>query len=166
MNDTIQSHSLDAITFSTLNGTSTIKFSDYAGKVVLVVNTASECGLTGQYKDLEALYQRYHAKGLAVLGVPCNDFGGQEPGSSSEIAQFCEKNYEVTFPLTEKVHVIGANAHPFYKEAENILGAESVPKWNFHKYLINRDGQLTHHFESKLEPMDTQIISAIESALG
>lgn len=165
MNDSNQSYSLSEVEFLALGNKKTIKLSDYTGKAILVVNTASECGLTGQYQDLESLYQRYQAHGLVVMGVPCNDFGAQEPGSSSDISSFCEQKYGVSFPMTEKVHAIGEHIHPFYALAKDILGPESVPKWNFHKYLISRKGQLTHFFESQINPMDDQIISALESTL-
>ena len=170
MNDSNQGHFLNDIlsdiNFLALDGKKTITFSELSGKAILVVNTASECGLTNQYSDLEALYQRYYSYGLVVLGVPCNDFGSQEPGSHVEILQFCENHYRVSFPMTEKVHVVGESAHPFYQHAKAILGEASIPQWNFHKYLINREGQLTHFFESPLSPVSDQIVKAIESTLG
>ena len=112
----------------------------WRGRPVLVVNTASFCGYTPQYRDLEALWRRYRERGLVVLGVPSNDFGQQEPGSAAEIKQFCETNYQVDFPLTEKYRVIGGDAHPFYRWVAAQLGEAGAPRWNFHKYLIGPDG--------------------------
>lgn len=116
---------------------------DYAGKVLLIVNTASHCGFTPQYKGLEELYQRYRERGLVVLGFPCNQFGAQEPGSEAEIGSFCEKNYGVSFPMFAKIEVNGDNAHPLYRhlkqQARGLLGSEAI-KWNFTKFLVSRDG--------------------------
>ncbi len=114
----------------------------WRGRPVLVVNTASFCGYTPQYRDLEALWQRYRERGLVVLGVPSNDFGQQEPGSAAEIKQFCETNYAVDFPLAQKCRVIGGEAHPFYRWVAESLGEAGTPRWNFHKYLIAPDGEL------------------------
>ena len=138
---------------------------DYAGKVVLLVNTASLCGFTGQYKGLEELWRRYKDKGLVVLGVPSNDFGAQEPRSEGEIAKFCESMYSVTFPLTAKQKVIGAEAHPLYQWIAKEAGEGAVPKWNFHKYLIGKDGSLLGAWPSRVRPSSTEITSAIEAAL-
>ncbi len=117
---------------------------------VLVVNTASFCGYTPQYRDLETLWQRYRERGLVVLAVPSNDFGEQEPGSAAEIKQFCETRYQVDFPLTEKYRVIGAAAHPFYRWIAAQLGEAGAPRWNFHKYLIGPDGQLAGAWPSRV----------------
>ena len=152
------------ITFAAIDG-KPLPLKDFAGKAVLVVNTASECGFTPQYKDLEALWRRYRGKGLVVLGVPCNDFGGQEPGDEAGIASFCEKNYGVTFPLTRKAAVLGPGAHPFYKAIAAALGQEALPRWNFHKFLIGRDGALLESFPSKAAPLGTEILAAVEAAL-
>lgn len=138
----------------------------WRGRPVLVVNTASLCGYTPQYRDLEALYRQYHARGLVVLGVPSNDFGEQEPGTASEIKQFCETNYQVDFPLTEKYRAIGAAAHPFYRWVAASLGEAGAPRWNFHKYLISPDGQLAGAWPSRVRPTDTAITSEIETALA
>ena len=128
---------------------------DYAGKVLLIVNTASECGFTPQYAGLETLYQRYKDRGLVVLGFPCNQFGAQEPGSAPEIAGFCQKNYGVSFPLFAKIEVNGDNTHPLYQHlkesARGLLGSESI-KWNFTKFLINRDGEVIKRFASTATP--------------
>jgi glutathione peroxidase len=130
-----------------------------------VVNTASECGFTPQYAGLQKLWQRYKDRGLIVLGVPSNDFGGQEPGSESEIRSFCTKNYGVDFPLTAKVDVVGANAHPFYKWLAAELGDAGQPRWNFHKYLIGPDGAIAGVFPSKVAPDSLELGTAIEAAL-
>ena len=138
----------------------------WRGRPVLVVNTASFCGYTPQYRDLEALYRQYHARGLVVLGVPSNDFGEQEPGTASEIKQFCETNYQVDFPLTEKYRVIGSAGHPFYQWAAGKLGEAGTPHWNFHKYLIGPDGQLAGAWPSQVRPTDIAITGEIETALA
>lgn len=137
----------------------------FKGKAVLVVNTASQCGFTPQYKGLEALYDRYGAQGLIVLGVPSNDFGGQEPGQNSDIKNFCETTFDVSFPLTEKAHVTGADAHPFYKWAAEKMGVVAKPRWNFHKYLIGPDGALVDWFSTVTEPTSPRITKAIETLL-
>jgi glutathione peroxidase len=132
---------------------------DYKGKVLLIVNTASKCGFTPQYKGLEALYRKYKERGLVVLGFPCNQFGQQEPGRDSEIQQFCELNFGVSFPLYAKLDVNGADAHPLFthlkKAAPGILGTEGI-KWNFTKFLVNREGQVVERFAPKDKPEDLQ----------
>jgi glutathione peroxidase len=142
-----------------------LKLSAFAGHPVLVVNTASKCGLTPQYKGLEALWQKYRDRGLIVLGVPSNDFGGQEPGSESEIAEFCASRYSVSFPMTAKNAVIGAGAHPLYQWAVAEAGEAAAPRWNFHKYLIGPKGELAGTFGSKVAPEDAALTEAIETAL-
>jgi glutathione peroxidase len=137
----------------------------YAGKVLLVVNTASDCGFTGQYEGLEALWQAYKDKGLVVIGVPSNDFGGQEPGSNAEIKQFCESRYRVTFPMAGKTVVKGKDAHPFYGWAEAALDGDGTPSWNFHKYLIGRDGKVKDYFSSMTGPSASSLKKAVEAAL-
>ena len=137
----------------------------FAGKAVLIVNTASHCGFTGQYADLQDLWSRYREKGFVLLGVPSNDFGGQEPGSEAEIKKFCEVNFDVDFPLTEKVRVKGDGAHPFYEWAGNQLGFEAKPRWNFHKYLIAPDGRLADWFSTPTSPTSGKVIKAVESVL-
>ena len=128
---------------------------EYAGKVVLIVNTASHCGFTAQYEGLEALYRRYAERGFVVLGFPCNQFGGQEPGGSEEIASFCRKNYGVSFPMFAKVEVNGDDAHPLYshlkKAAPGLLGSEAI-KWNFTKFLIDRQGQVVRRYAPAVAP--------------
>lgn len=137
----------------------------FKGKAVLVVNTASQCGFTPQYEGLQALWQAYRDRGLIVLGVPSNDFGGQEPGSNAEIKKFCEINFQVDFPMTEKVAVKGAGAHPFYKWAADELGALATPKWNFHKYLVGPDGRLVNWFSTPTGPDALRLRNAIEKVL-
>ena len=137
----------------------------FDGKAVLVVNTASQCGLTPQYEGLESLWSDYRDKGLVVLGVPSNDFGAQEPGTESEIQSFCTTNFGVDFPMTSKVPVTGDKAHPFYQWAKTELGAEAEPKWNFHKILVGKDGKLIGGFGSRTEPSDPDLRQAIDAAL-
>ena len=137
----------------------------FKGKAVLVVNTASECGLTPQYKGLEALWKQYKEKGLVVLGVPSNDFGAQEPGKESEIKAFCEMRYGVDFPLTSKEHVSGAGAHPLYKWIAGEVGEAGTPRWNFHKYLIGKNGEIAATFGSRIEPSAPELREAIDAAL-
>jgi glutathione peroxidase len=137
---------------------------EYAGKVVLVVNTASQCGYTPQYQGLEALYRKYRAKGLVVLGFPSNDFGGQEPGSNKEIAAFCVNQFAIEFPMFAKTAVRGAGANPLYADLAKASGKQ--PQWNFHKYLVGRDGKTVKSFESAVEPGDPRLTAAIESLLA
>jgi glutathione peroxidase len=141
-----------------------VSLCQFSGKVLLVVNTASECGYTPQYEGLEKLYRRYRDKGFAVLGFPANDFGGQEPGSNKEIAQFCRLNYGVTFPMFSKMSVVGANANPFYRALAARTG--KPPRWNFHKYVLDRAGQPLAVFESAVDPADPRVTSQIEKLLA
>ena len=139
----------------------------YRGRVLLIVNVASRCGFTGQYKNLEALYQRYHERGLDILGFPCNQFGGQEPGSEEEIASFCSLEYGVTFPMHGKVEVNGANQHPLFAW---LTGPESPHsgkiRWNFSKFLVSREGDLIGRWGSMTNPESGKTVKAIEAALG
>ena len=137
---------------------------NYKGQVVLLVNTASLCGFTGQYRGLEALWRKYKDKGLVVLGVPSNDFGGQEPGSNDEIKRFCEASFDVTFPLADKQAVIGPDAHPLYRWAAVQTGPLGTPSWNFHKILIGRDGRVIDWFTA-MSGVGPKLDSAIEAAL-
>jgi glutathione peroxidase len=137
----------------------------FKGKAVLLVNTASACGLTPQYSGLQALWQEFKAKGAVVLGVPCNDFGAQEPGSEKEVKTFCETHFSVDFPLTAKEHVIGAEAHPLYQWIAAQVGDAGVPKWNFHKYVIGKDGALAATFGSMTAPNAPELRTALEDAL-
>ncbi len=138
---------------------------DYKGRVVLLVNTASLCGFTGQYRGLEELWRKYKDKGLVVLGVPSNDFGGQEPGSKEEIKRFCEATFDVTFPLADKQSVIGPDAHPLYRWAATQTGPLGTPSWNFHKILIGRDGRVIDWFTA-MSGVGPKLDSAIEAALA
>jgi len=135
----------------------------YAGKVALVVNTASYCGFTGQYEGLEALYARYQARGLVVLGFPSNDFGRQEPGTAKEIADFCFNTYGVKFPMFSKTVVVGAGRSPLYAALAKASG--EAPQWNFHKYLVDRQGRVIGSFASSVTPDDKRLLAAIERAL-
>ena len=137
----------------------------WRGRPVLVVNTASFCGYTPQYRDLEALWRLYQPRGLVVLGVPSNDFGEQEPGTASEIKQFCATNYQVDFPLTEKYRVVGSAAHPFYRWVAAQLGEAGAPRWNFHKYLVGPEGELAGAWPSQVKPTDSAITAEIEGML-
>jgi glutathione peroxidase len=150
--------------FKTIDGKA-MPMSGYKGKAVLLVNTASACGLTPQYKGLEHLWKTYKGKGLVVLGVPSNDFGAQEPGTEGEIKTFCETHYGIDFPLTSKEHVVGTKAHPLYKWIAEQTGDAGVPRWNFHKYLIGKKGELVSVFGSRTAPEAEEVVSAIEKAL-
>jgi glutathione peroxidase len=152
-------------TFHKLIGDEDLPLSQFKGKVILVVNTASHCGFTPQYQGLEKLYETYRDRGFVIVGVPSNDFGAQEPGTSGEIATFCKLNYGVSFPMASKENVVGDNAHPFYKWAKESLGVLSGPKWNFHKYLINRNGEIVDYFHSTTTPDSDRLISAVEKLL-
>jgi glutathione peroxidase len=151
--------------FRALNG-GTLPLSDFKDKALLVVNVASQCGLTPQYSALEKLWTARRNDGLVVLGVPANDFGAQEPGTEEEIRSFCDLNYHVDFPMTSKEHVIGPEAHPLYKWVAAELGEDAAPKWNFHKYLFNRDGSIAGTFGSRMTPDDAEIAAAIDAALA
>jgi glutathione peroxidase len=150
--------------FRTLGG-EPFPLKDLAGKPLLVVNTASKCGFTPQYRGLEDVWTEYRARGLMVIGVPSNDFGSQEPGSEAEIGAFCEQNYGVDFPLTGKVHVRGAQAHPFFKWIGEQGGFMAKPKWNFFKYVIGKDGGFVTWFSSLTPPSAASVRRAIEGAL-
>lgn len=151
--------------FHTLVGHQPLPLSTFRGKVILLVNTASKCGFTPQYTALEKLYERYKDRGLVILGVPSNDFGGQEPGTEQEVAHFCKLNYGVSFPMTAKEVVSGKNAHPFYLWAKKKLGFWTAPKWNFHKYLINQKGELIDYFYSTTTPDAPRLVKRIEQTL-
>ena len=143
--------------------------SQYAGKAVLIVNVASKCGLTPQYTGLERLHERYAGQGFTVLGVPCNQFMGQEPGSAEEIAEFCSATYGVSFPMTEKVEVNGEGRHPLYDRLTGFADAEGHTgdiRWNFEKFLIGRDGKVVARFSPQTEPEAAELVAAVESALA
>jgi glutathione peroxidase len=152
-------------TFTAIDGAA-LPLRQFAGKVLLVVNTASECGYTPQYQGLEKLWRDTREQGLVVLGVPCNQFGGQEPGDEAAIGAFCERNYGVSFPLTAKCDVRGQDAHPFFVWAGEQAGRLGRPKWNFHKYLIGRDGAFINWFSTQTTPTGPKLTRAIAKALG
>ena len=150
--------------FRTIDG-QPLPLSSFAGKAVMVVNTASQCGFTPQYSALEDLWRRYRDQGFVLLGVPSNDFGGQEPGTEAEIKDFCETNFNVDFPLAAKEHVVGAEAHPFYKWAATQVSLAGRPRWNFHKFLIAPDGRLVDWFATPTSPTAAKVIKAVERVL-
>ena len=158
--------SIHDIPLKDINGKDT-SLKPFKGQVMLVVNVASQCGLTPQYNALQSIHQKYQAKGFTVLGFPCNQFGGQEPGTNEEIKQFCSANYKVTFPLFDKLEVNGAKRHPLYAA----LAGKDSPfpgniKWNFGKFLIGRDGKIIKRFEPDAEPDSAEVVKAIEAALA
>ena len=142
-----------------------LSLSDFKGQTMLIVNVASNCGFTKQYDDLQKLYDNYKDKGFVVLGVPSNQFGAQEPGKNSEVKDFCETNFNITFPMTSKYDVKGDNAHPIYKWAKETYGNSTIPKWNFHKILINKDGKVEDTYASFTTPMSKKIIKKLEQIL-
>ena len=161
-----QAGNLYEYSFKTLHSEEPMPLSQFEGKVILIVNTASKCGFTKQYEGLQELYDKHKDQGLVIIGVPSNDFGKQEPGTAEEIANFCQLNYGVTFPMTSKEVVSGDEAHPFYKWAHETLGFGTAPKWNFHKYLVDKDGSLADHFESITAPDSKKLVSAVEKLLA
>ena len=143
----------------------TISLDKYEGKAILLVNVASKCGFTKQYTDLQNLWQKYREKNLIVLGVPSNQFGSQEPGSNDEIKDFCEINFNINFPMSSKYDVKGENAHNIYKWAKDTYGKSAVPKWNFHKILINKEGKIQATYSSLTNPTSKKITNEIEKIL-
>jgi glutathione peroxidase len=156
--------SLYDIPLRTLTG-EPASLADYRDSALLIVNVASKCGLTPQYEALQALLEKYSGQGFSVIGVPCNQFMGQEPGTEAEIKDFCETRFNIDFPLTSKVDVKGDDAHPFYKWARDVLGEPAEPVWNFHKILIGKDGQAIRAFGPRTEPQDADMTAEIEKAL-
>ena len=152
----------------TLNDGTETDFGRFKGQVVLVVNVASQCGFTPQYAGLEALHNKFQAEGFTVLGVPCNKFAGQEPGGDAEIADFCERNFGVTFPLTTKANVRGKDQHPLYGQLTKFKKGllPGLVKWNFEKFLVNRDGEIVARFAPTVEPDSPEVVEAIRSALA
>ena len=150
--------------FNDLDG-SPLYLSKYKNKVIVVVNVASQCGFTKQYEDMQNIWEKYRAKGIIMLGIPSNDFGNQEPGGNKEIKNFCESKFGITFPMTEKVSVKGENAHPFYKWARENHGKSAIPKWNFHKIIIDKEGKVKDTFASITNPSSKRFILSIEKAL-
>ncbi|MGO4490537.1 glutathione peroxidase [Arthrobacter sp. 2YAF22_2] len=159
--------SLHSIPLTLNDGTET-DFGRFKGQVVLVVNVASQCGFTPQYAGLEALHNKFRSDGFTVLGVPCNQFAGQEPGADAEIAEFCERNFGVTFPLTTKANVRGKNQHPLYGKLTKFKNGPlpGLVKWNFEKFLVNRDGEIVARFAPTVEPDAPEVIEAVRQALG
>ena len=153
------------VTMTAIDG-EPLPFATYKGKVLLVVNTASLCGNTPQYEGLEKLHETYAPKGFTVIGVPSGDFGGQELATNKEVKTFCTSKFGIKFPMTETEHVKGPEAVPFYRWAAATLGADNTPTWNFHKYLVGKDGRLIRAFGNKVQPGDPQIKAAIEAALA
>ena len=151
--------------FKDLEGNS-LSLSEYKNKVIIVVNVASQCGFTNQYEDMQKIWETYKEKNVVLIGVPSNNFGNQEPGDSKEIKNFCESKFGITFPMTEKINVKGEKAHPFYKWALKNYGKNAVPKWNFHKIIIGKDGKIKDTFASITNPSSKRFIKAIESALN
>ena len=142
-----------------------LNIAEMNGKTILLVNVASNCGFTKQYDELQKLYDDYKNKGLIVIGVPSNQFGGQEPGTESEIKDFCETNFNITFPITSKYDVKGSNAHPIYLWAKETYGKSAVPKWNFHKILINKEGKIEDTYLSFTNPLSNKITKKLEQIL-
>ena len=159
-------NNISSIKVKDMNGKE-IALSSYKGKVLLIVNVASACGYTPQYKGLQELYEKYKDKGLEILAFPCNDFGGQEPGTNAEIKEFCSMNYGVTFKLFDKVKILGKDKNNLYKALTDneITGTKDV-KWNFEKFLISKDGKIVSRYASKVKPMDEELVSAIEAELN
>ena len=149
--------------FDGINGDQ-IKLSDYKDKVIVIVNVASRCGYTPQYEDLQTLYKKYKNRNLIVIGVPTNNFK-QEPGTNDQIKDFCETNFGITFPMTEKINVIGSNSHPFYKWARKDFGISAIPKWNFHKIIIGKNGRIEDTFASFTKPTSKKFIQLIEKLI-
>jgi len=149
---------------NSING-DVLNLSTFNGKTILLVNVASKCGFTKQYDELQKLYNYFKDQGLVVIGVPTNQFGGQEPGTESEIKNFCETNFNITFPMTRKYEVKGDNAHPIYIWARDTFGKSTVPKWNFHKILINKNGKIEDTFASFTGPLSKKIINKLEEIL-
>ena len=150
--------------FNDLDGTE-LNLSEYKGKVIVVVNVASQCGFTKQYEDMQAVWEEYQKKGFVMIGVPSNDFGSQEPGNNKEIKTFCETKFGISFPMTEKVLVKGEKAHPFYKWAQKNYGKAAVPKWNFHKIIINREGKIAETFSSITNPSSKKFKKVIDNLI-
>ena len=150
--------------FNDLDG-SPLNLSEYKDKVIVVVNVASQCGFTKQYEDMQNVWEKYQSKGIVMLGIPSNDFGNQEPGSNKDIKNFCEAKFGISFPMAEKVSVKGENAHPFYKWAKENYGKSAVPKWNFHKIIIGKNGKIVDTFASITNPSSKKFISVLEKTL-
>ena len=151
--------------FRDLDG-SVLSLSDYKGKVIVIVNVASQCGFTKQYEDMQKVWMKYQDKGVVMLGVPSNDFGNQEPGNNADIKTFCEAKFGISFPMTEKVMVKGAEAHPFYIWAKDNHGNSAIPKWNFHKIIIGKNGKIAETFTSITNPSSKKFTKALENLIN
>ena len=163
--ETPEMSSIYDVEFAAIDGTP-LPFSTFENEVVLVVNTASKCGYTPQYEGLQALQDEFSSQGFTVLGVPSNDFGGQEPGTEEEVKTFCEINYGVDFPLTSKVHAIGPEQHAFWQAAKAAIGDQAEPQWNFHKVLVSKDGKVLKAYPSATKPADAELVADIEAAIS
>jgi len=166
LSKTMSENSKNLFDFSidSINGDK-INLSKFEGKTILLVNVASKCGFTNQYTDLQNLYDLYKDRGFVIIGIPSNQFGGQEPATEDEIKNFCETNFNINFPMTAKYDVKGKNAHPIYIWAEKSFGRSAVPKWNFHKILVNKEGKIEDTFASFTNPMSKKLIKKIEENL-
>ena len=150
--------------FKDLDG-SPLNLSEYRGKVIVAINVASQCGFTSQYEDMQQVWEKYRSKGIIILGIPSNDFGKQEPGSNEDIKNFCEAKFGISFPMTEKVSVKGSEAHPFYIWARENYGKSAIPKWNFHKIIIDKNGKIAETFSSITNPSSKKFIKALEKLI-
>ena len=151
--------------FKDLDG-STLSLSEYKAKIIVVVNVASQCGFTNQYEDMQKVWKNYQKKGVIIIGVPSNDFGNQEPGNNKEIKDFCEAKFGISFPMTEKVSVKGPEAHPFYIWARENHGRSAIPKWNFHKIIIDKNGKIAETFTSITNPSSQKFIKALDKLIS
>ena len=142
-----------------------INFSTYKNKIILLVNVASQCGFTNQYEDMQKIWEKYQSKGVVIIGVPSNDFGQQEPGNNNDIKNFCEAKFGISFPMTEKVSVKGSDAHPFFKWAKQNHGSSAVPKWNFHKIIVDKEGKISDTFSSITNPSSKKFIKVLEGLI-
>ena len=150
--------------FKDLDG-SPLNLSNYKGKVIVAINVASQCGFTNQYEDMQQVWEKYQSKGIVILGIPSNDFGKQEPGSNQDIKNFCEAKFGISFPMTEKVSVKGSEAHPFYIWAQKNYGKSAIPKWNFHKIIIDKNGKIAETFSSITNPSSKKFIKILEKLI-
>ena len=150
--------------FKDLDGTP-LNLSEYRGKVIVAINVASQCGFTSQYEDMQQVWEKYRSKGIIILGIPSNDFGKQEPGSNEDIKNFCEAKFGISFPMTEKVSVKGSEAHPFYIWARENYGKSAIPKWNFHKIIIDKNGKIAETFSSITSPSSKKFIKTLEKLI-
>ena len=150
--------------FKDLDG-SPLNLSEYRGKVIVAINVASQCGFTSQYEDMQQIWEKYQSKGIIILGIPSNDFGQQEPGSNEDIKNFCEAKFGISFPMTEKVSVKGSDAHPFYIWARENHGKSAIPKWNFHKIIIDKNGKIAETFSSITSPSSKKFIKILEKLI-